>query len=270
MGYVAWVRMSEKVKVSVAGSGCVGMPLAVLLAQYNEVTVLDVDAERVDQVKRRQSTVAGHDIEAFLKEKELSLSATVDTDKAYSGANFVVVAAPTNYEPDTNRFDKGAVDKVVGDAVLAAADALIVVESTIPVGHTYSLQSLYKTDKVGFSPEFLTEGQALHDNLHPSRIIIGCSEELGAGFAKLLLDAAEKTDVEILFMPSTEAEAAKPFAKLYLAMRVLFFNVLNYYELAAGLDTANSIDGVCLDPRIGRGYNNPSFEYGGLLAAKGY
>ena len=260
--------MSEKVKVTVVGSGYVGMSLAVLLAQHNDVTVLDIDPERVDQVNRRESTVADPEIEAFLRERELSLTATLDKQTAYAGANFVVVATPTNYDPGTNQFDTSSVDIVVDEALAFTSGALVVIKSTVPVGHTRSLQDAYKTRNVIFSPEFLREGQALHDNLHPSRIIIGCSEEFGAGFAKLLLDAAEKTDVETLFMPSTEAEAVKLFANTYLAMRVSFFNELDSYAMAAGLDTAKIIDGVCLDDRIGGGYNNPSFGYGGYCLPK--
>ena len=260
--------MSEKVKVTVVGSGYVGMSLAVLLAQHNDVTVLDIDPDRVDRVNRRESTIADSDIEAFLKERELSLSATLDKQSAYAGANFVVVATPTNYDPDTNQFDTSSVDIVVDDALAFAGEGLVVIKSTLPVGHTRSLQELHNTDRVIFSPEFLREGQALHDNLHPSRVIIGCSEELGAGFTKLLLDAAEKKDVETLFMPSTEAEAVKLFANTYLAMRVSFFNELDSYAMAAGLDTAKVIDGVCLDDRIGGGYNNPSFGYGGYCLPK--
>lgn len=260
--------MSEKAKVTVVGSGYVGMSLAVLLAQHNDVTVLDIDPDRVDQVSRRESTVADPDIEAFLKDRELSLTATLDKQAAYAGANFVVVATPTNYDPDTNRFDTSSVDLVVDEALAFASDALIVIKSTVPVGHTRSLQDAYGTKNVIFSPEFLREGQALHDNLHPSRIIMGCSEELGAGFAKLLLDAADKVNVETLFMPSTEAEAVKLFANTYLAMRVSFFNELDSYAMAAGLDTAKIIDGVCLDDRIGGGYNNPSFGYGGYCLPK--
>ena len=260
--------MSEKTKVTVVGSGYVGMSLAVLLAQHNDVTVLDINPDRVDQVNRRESTVADADIEAFLKEKELSLSATLDVDKAYAGADFVVVATPTNYDPVTNRFDTMAVDTVVMQATALATDALVVIKSTVPVGHTEGLQGVCNSDRIVFSPEFLREGQALYDNLHPSRIIIGSSEELGAGFAKLLLDAAEKTKVETLFMPSTEAEAVKLFANTYLAMRVSFFNELDSYAMAADLDTAKIIDGVCLDERIGGGYNNPSFGYGGYCLPK--
>ena len=260
--------MSEKVKVTVVGSGYVGTSLAVLLAQHNDVTVLDIDPNRVDKINRRQSTVADPDIEAFLKEKELTLSATLDVDEAYSGADFVVVATPTNYDPDTNRFDTMAVDTVVMQATALAKDALVIIKSTVPVGHTQGLEGVCGTGRIVFSPEFLREGQALHDNLYPSRIIMGCSEEVGAGFAKLLLDAAEKTDAETLFMPSTEAEAVKLFANTYLAMRVSFFNELDTYAMAAQLDTAKIIDGVCLDERIGGGYNNPSFGYGGYCLPK--
>ena len=214
--------MSERVKVTVVGSGYVGMSLAVLLAQHNDVTVLDIDPDRVAQVNRRESTVADAEIEAFLKEKELSLSATLEVDEAYSGADFVVVATPTNYDPDTNRFDTRAVDSVVMQATVLAKDALVVIKSTVPVGHTQELQGVCGTDRIVFSPEFLREGQALYDNLHPSRIIIGCSEKVGAGFANLLLYAAEKTKVETLFMLSTEAEAVKLFSNTYLAMPVSF------------------------------------------------
>ena len=249
--------MSEKLKVTVVGSGYVGMSLAVLLAQHNDVTVLDIDPDRVDQVNRRESTVVDPEIEAFLKEKELSLSATLDVDEAYSGAEFVVVATPTNYDPETNRFDTMAVDTVVMQATALAEDALVVIKSTVPVGHTQELRGVCGTDKIVFSPEFLREGQALHDNLYPSRIIMGCSEELGAGFAKLLLDAADKTDAETLFMPSTEAEAVKLFANTYLAMRVSFFNELDSYAMAAGMDAVKIIDGVCLDERIGAATTTP-------------
>ena len=260
--------MSEKVKVTVVGSGYVGMSLAVLLAQHNDVTVLDIDPERVDLVNRRESTVADPDIEAFLRDRDLSLSATLDVDEAYSGAEFVVVAAPTNYDPDTNRFDTRAVDKVVGDALCKADGALVVIKSTIPVGHTRMLQEFHSTTRVVFSPEFLREGQALKDNLNPSRVIVGCDEETGGGFARLLLNASEKKDVPVLHMPSTEAEAVKLFANTYLAMRVAFFNELDSYALVAGLDSAKIIDGVCFDERIGGGYNNPSFGYGGYCLPK--
>lgn len=260
--------MSEKVKVTVVGSGYVGMSLAVLMAQHNEVTVLDIDSDRVDQVNRQESTVADPDIEAFLRDRDLCLRATLDKQAAYANANFVVVATPTNYDPDTNQFDTSSVDIVVEEALAFSVDALVVIKSTVPVGHTRSLQDTHRTENVIFSPEFLREGQALRDNLHPSRIIVGCSEELGAEFATLLLYAAEKAEVEVLYMPSTEAEAVKLFANTYLAMRVSFFNELDSYALAAGLDAANIIEGVCFDQRIGGGYNNPSFGYGGYCLPK--
>lgn len=260
--------MPEKVKVTVVGSGYVGMSLAVLLSQRNDVTVLDINPERVDQVNRRESTVADTAIEAFLRNRDLSLRATLDKQDAYSGASYVVVATPTNYDPDTNRFDTSSVDIVVSEAVTFATGALVVIKSTVPVGHTRSLQDAFSTKNIIFSPEFLREGQALKDNLYPSRIIMGCSEGLGSEFAQLLLDAAEKVDLETLYMSSTEAEAVKLFANTYLAMRVSFFNELDSYAMAAGLDTANVINGVCRDGRIGDGYNNPSFGYGGYCLPK--
>ena len=260
--------MTNKTKITVVGSGYVGMSLAVLLAQHNDVVVLDVDASRVEKVNNKQSTVADAEIEAFLAEKELSLTATLDKQAAYKGASFVVVATPTNYDPDTNRFDTSSVDSVVGDALELNADALVVIKSTIPVGHTKSLQEKHNTDRVIFSPEFLREGQALKDNLYPSRIIVGSQLEAGKAFANLLVEGAEKSEIETLFIRSTEAEAVKLFANTYLAMRVSFFNELDSYALAHDLDTKSIINGVCLDERIGEGYNNPSFGYGGYCLPK--
>ena len=245
-----------------------GMSLAVLLAQHNDVVVLDVDASRVEAVNNKQATVADAEIEAFLAEQELSLTATLDKQAAYEGASFVVVATPTNYAPDTNRFDTSSVDSVVSDALVLNEDALVVIKSTIPVGHTKSLQEKYATDRVIFSPEFLREGQALKDNLNPSRIIVGSQLEAGKAFANLLVEGAEKKDIETLFIRSTEAEAVKLFANTYLAMRVSFFNELDSYALALDLDTKSIINGVCLDERIGEGYNNPSFGYGGYCLPK--
>ena len=244
------------------------MSLAVLLAQHNEVVVLDVDASRVEKVNNKQSTVADAEIEAFLVDKELSLTATLDKQAAYEGASFVVVATPTNYDPDTNRFDTSSVDSVVGDALKLNSDALVVIKSTIPVGHTKSLQEKHETSRVIFSPEFLREGQALKDNLYPSRIIVGSQLEAGKAFANLLVKGAEKSEIETLFIRSTEAEAVKLFANTYLAMRVSFFNELDSYALAHDLDTKSIINGVCLDDRIGEGYNNPSFGYGGYCLPK--
>ena len=260
--------MTNKTKITVVGSGYVGMSLAVLLAQHNDVVVLDVDPARVEKVNNKQSTVADAEIEAFLSEKELSLTATLDKQAAYKGASFVVVATPTNYDPDTNRFDTSSVDSVVGDALGLNADALVVIKSTIPVGHTKSLQEKHNTNRVIFSPEFLREGQALKDNLYPSRIIVGSQLEAGKAFANLLVEGAEKQDIETLFIRSTEAEAVKLFANTYLAMRVSFFNELDSYALAHDLDTKSIINGVCLDERIGEGYNNPSFGYGGYCLPK--
>ena len=250
------------------GSGYVGMSLAVLLAQHNDVVVLDVDASRVEKVNTKQSTVADAEIEAFLAEKELSLTATLDKQAAYEGAGFVVVATPTNYDPDTNRFDTSSVDSVVKDTLELNADALVVIKSTIPVGHTKSLQEHHNTHRVIFSPEFLREGQALKDNLFPSRIIVGSQLESGKAFANLLIEGAEKKEIETLFIRSTEAEAVKLFANTYLAMRVSFFNELDSYALAHDLDALSIVNGVCLDERIGEGYNNPSFGYGGYCLPK--
>ena len=244
------------------------MSLAVLLAQHNDVVVLDIDSERVDSINNKKSTVVDTEIEAFLAEKELSLTATLDKQAAYMGASFVVVATPTNYDPDNNCFDTRSVDSVVGDAFELNADALVVIKSTIPIGYSKSLQEKYATDRVIFSPEFLREGQALKDNLYPSRIIVGSSNVAGKAFAKLLVQGAEKSYIETLFISSTEAEAVKLFANTYLAMRVSFFNELDSYALANDLDTKSIINGVCLDERIGEKYNNPSFGYGGYCLPK--
>lgn len=260
--------MTNKTKITVVGSGYVGMSLAVLLAQHNNVVVLDIDPARVERVNNKQSTVADDQIEAFLAEKELSLKATLDKQAAYKDASFVVVATPTNYDPDTNRFDTSSVDSVVSDALELNADALVVIKSTIPVGHTNTLQQKHTTDRVIFSPEFLREGQALKDNLYPSRIIVGSQLGAGKAFAELLAQGAKKSDIEILFIHSTEAEAVKLFANTYLAMRVSFFNELDSYALAHDLDAKNIIKGVCMDERIGKGYNNPSFGYGGYCLPK--
>ena len=260
--------MAERVKITVVGSGYVGMSLSVLLAQHNDVTVLDVDAEKVGKVNNKQSTVADTEIESFLAEKSLSLTATLDKQIAYEGASFIIVATPTNYDSDTNCFDTSSVDAVVEDALSISQHALVVIKSTIPVGHTKSLQERLETDRVIFSPEFLREGQALKDNLYPSRIIVGSQCKAGAEFASLLKSGAKKVDVETLFIRSTEAEAVKLFANTYLAMRVSFFNELDSYALANELDTKSIINGVCLDGRIRDGYNNPSFGYGGYCLPK--
>ena len=260
--------MAERIKITVVGSGYVGMSLSVLLAQHNDVTVLDIDAERVGRINNKQSTVADTEIELFLAEKSLSLTATLDKQAAYKGASFIVVATPTNYDSDTNRFDTSSVDSVVEDALRLNQDALVIIKSTIPVGHTKSLQEKHNIDRVIFAPEFLREGRALKDNLYPPRIIVGSQLEVGKEFANLLAEGAEKKDIETLFIRSTEAEAVKLFANTYLAMRVSFFNELDSYSMAYGLDTKSIINGVCLDERIGGGYNNPSFGYGGYCLPK--
>ena len=245
-----------------------GMSLSVLLAQHNDVTVLDIDAERVDKINNKQSTVADTEIELFLAEKSLSLIATLDKQAAYEGASFIIVATPTNYDTDTNRFDTSSVDTVVEDALKFNLNALVVIKSTIPVGHTKSLQEKFGTTRVVFSPEFLREGQALKDNLYPSRIIVGGQCEASKNFGRLLAQGAVKEDIEMLFISSTESEAIKLFANTYLAMRVSFFNELDSYALAHDLDTKSIIKGVCLDERVGGGYNNPSFGYGGYCLPK--
>ena len=260
--------MVDSVKITVVGSGYVGSSLAVLLAQHNDVTVLDIDASQVDKVNSKQSTVVDNEIESFLTKKELSLFATLDKQVAYKDASFIVVATPTNYDPETNRFDTSSVDSVVDDALSINTKALIVIKSTIPVGHTKWLQQKHQTNRVIFSPEFLREGQALRDNLYPSRIVVGSQLDVAKEFAGLLVQSAMKDDIETLFIRSTEAEAVKLFANTFLAMRVSFFNELDSYALAHDLDTKSIIKGVCLDQRIGDGYNNPSFGYGGYCLPK--
>lgn len=244
------------------------MSLAVLLSQHSDVVILDVDPIRVEKVNNKKTTVADDEIESFLAEKELSLSATIDKHEAYSESNFVVVATPTNYDSETNRFDTSSVDGVVRDALELNENTFVVIKSTIPVGHTELLKEKFKTDRIIFSPEFLREGLALKDNLYPSRIIVGSQTEAAKEFANLLSRGAKKENIETLFIGSTEAEAVKLFANTYLAMRVSFFNELDSYAFAQNIDTQSIINGVCLDERIGNGYNNPSFGYGGYCLPK--
>lgn len=260
--------MINKTKITVVGSGYVGMSLAALLSQNNEVTVLDIDSARVDKINNKLSTVADAEIELFLSEKDLCITATIDKKIAYEGASFVIVATPTNYDTVNNYFDTSSVDDVVGDALKLNKQAYVVIKSTIPVGHTKLLQEKYATNRIIFSPEFLREGQALKDNLYPSRIIIGSQLEAGKTFAKILAQGAKKQDIETLFIDSTEAEAVKLFSNTYLAMRVSFFNELDSYALSNDLNAESIISGVCLDERIGGGYNNPSFGYGGYCLPK--
>ena len=260
--------LTKKTKITVVGSGYVGMSLSVLLAQHNDVTVLDIDAQRVSKINNKKSTVADTQIESFLTAKALSLTATLDKEVAYEGASFIVVATPTNYDASTNCFDTRSVDSVVEDSLRFNQRALVVIKSTIPVGHTRSLQKKFGTERIIFSPEFLREGKALKDNLYPSRIIVGSKCKAGTKFAGLLEQGAEKVHIEKIFIRSTEAEAVKLFSNTYLAMRVSFFNELDSYALTHELDTKSIITGVCLDVRIGDGYNNPSFGYGGYCLPK--
>lgn len=260
--------MVKKTKVTVVGSGYVGMSLSVLLAQQNEVTILDVDPSRIDKINSKKSTVPDLEIELYLEKEDLSLLATLDKTKAYKNADFIIIATPTNYDSDTLKFDTSSVDSVVRDALHMNDKALVVIKSTIPVGHTLRLQTRFKTDRIVFSPEFLREGKALKDNLYPSRIIVGSASKQAVLFANLLQESARKSNIETVFTGSSEAEAIKLFANTYLAMRVSFFNELDSYALTKNLDTESIIRGVCLDSRVGEGYNNPSFGYGGYCLPK--
>lgn len=254
--------------ITVVGSGYVGMSLAVLLARQHDVIVLDIDIARVNRINHGLSTITDPDISERLAQFDLSLEATLDPDLAYRLADYIIVATPTDYNSETNYFDTQSVDATVEAASQANDTAVIVVKSTVPVGHTAKLQAQLGLDRLLFSPEFLREGQALKDNLYPSRIIVGGDASQAEAFALLMEQAAERTEVEVLLVGSTEAEAIKLFANTYLAMRVSFFNELDSYALAQGLDTESIIRGVSLDERIGDGYNNPSFGYGGYCLPK--
>jgi len=254
--------------ITVVGSGYVGMSLAVLLARQHDVIVLDIDIARVNRINHGLSTITDPDISERLAQFDLSLEATLDPDLAYRLADYIIVATPTDYNSETNYFDTQSVDATVEAASQANDTAVIVVKSTVPVGHTAKLQAQLGLDRLLFSPEFLREGQALKDNLYPSRIIVGGDASQAEAFALLMEQASEKTEVEVLLVGSTEAEAIKLFANTYLAMRVSFFNELDSYALAQGLDTESIIRGVSLDERIGDGYNNPSFGYGGYCLPK--
>ena len=255
-------------KIAVAGTGYVGLSLATLLSQRHEVVALDIVPEKVELINARKSPIQDEYIEKFFAEKELNLKATLDYEEAFSGADFIIVSTPTNYDPEQNYFDTSSVEDILSKANKLNYRGAIVIKSTIPVGFVKRMKRKYPELDIFFSPEFLREGRALYDNLYPSRIIVGSREEAGHKFAELLLEAALKDDVPVLYMGSTEAEAVKLFANTYLALRVSYFNELDTYADVKGLNAKEIIKGVCLDPRIGDFYNNPSFGYGGYCLPK--